>query len=425
MASFGVVAFIFLILLVECYARPLYPLPSKTDYKNRQPLQTFRPYNIAHRGSNGEIPEETAAAYMRAIEEGADFIETDILSSKDGVLISFHDVTLDDTTDIAEHKEFANRKRTYDVQGVNTTGYFTVDFTLEELKTLKVKQRYPFRDQQYNGKFQIITFEEYISIALDASRVVGIYPEIKNPVLINQHVKWPGGKRFEDKFVEMLKKYGYKGSYLSKDWLKQPAFIQSFAPTSLIYVSNQTDLPKILLIDDVTVPTQDTNQSYWEITSDAYFDYIKNYVVGIGPWKDTIVPVMNNYLQTPTDLVARAHASNLQVYFILKDSRPGIDLSFQISTSLPSDSARINWTPMVHPYTFRDENVFLHFDFHQDPYNEYEYWVNKMGVDGLFTDFTGSLHQFQEWNSPFSRKDGDASTLLHEIARLISKYGKK
>lgn len=73
-------------------------------------------------------------------------------------------------------------------------------------------------------------------------------------------MKWPGGKRFEDKFVEMLKKYGYKGSYLSKDWLKQPAFIQSFAPTSLIYVSNQTDLPKILLIDDVTVPTQDTNQ---------------------------------------------------------------------------------------------------------------------------------------------------------------------
>ncbi|KAG5536453.1 hypothetical protein RHGRI_024024 [Rhododendron griersonianum] len=86
------------------------------------------------------------------------------------------------------------------------------------------------------------------------------------------------------------------------------------------------------------------------------------------------------------------------------------------------ENARVD---LVHPYTFQDENVFLHFDFHQDPYNEYEYWVNKMGVDGLFTDFTGRLHQFQEWNSPFSRKDDDASTLLHEIARLISKYGKK
>ncbi|XP_021674912.2 glycerophosphodiester phosphodiesterase GDPD6 isoform X3 [Hevea brasiliensis] len=312
-ANAGYVLLIYLSLILVSTARPIYPLPSKTSNGSRQPLQTSRPYNIAHRGSNGEIPEETAAAYMRAIEEGTDFIETDILSSKDGVLICFHDVTLDDTTDIAEHKEFTNRKRSYDVQGVNTTGFFTVDFTLKELKTLRVKQRYAFRDQQYNGKFSIITFEEFISIALDAPRVVGIYPEMKNPVFINQHVKWPGGKRFEDKFVETLKKYGYKGSYMSKDWLKQPVFIQSFAPTSLVYASDLIDSPKIFLIDDVTIPTQDTNQSYWEITSDAYLDYIKDYVVGIGPWKDTVVPVVNNYLQTPTDLVARAHSHNLQL----------------------------------------------------------------------------------------------------------------
>ncbi|KAI4343970.1 hypothetical protein L6164_011253 [Bauhinia variegata] len=385
-------AFVFLFLIVGCTARPFYPLPSKNNADgSRQPLQTFRPFNIAHRGSNGELPEETAPAYMRAIEEGADFIETDILSSKDGVLICFHDVTLDDTTDILNHKEFANRKRTYEVQGVNTTGFFIVDFTLKELKSLRVKQRYRFRDQQFNGKFQIITFEEFISIALDASRVVGIYPEIKNPVLINQHVKWPGGKRFEDKFVETLKKYGYKGSYLSKDWLKQPAFVQSFAPTSLVYISNQTDLPKIFLIDDINIPTQDTNQSYWEITSDSYFDYIKQYVVGIGPWKDTVVPVVNNYLQTPTDLVARAHAHNLQ----------------------------------VHPYTYRNENLFLHFNFKQDPYEEYDYWINQIGVDGLFTDFTGSLHKFQERTSanPSNHQDdSSASKLLHKIALLVSSY---
>ncbi|XP_059640464.1 glycerophosphodiester phosphodiesterase GDPD6-like isoform X2 [Cornus florida] len=326
---------------------------------------------------------------MKAIEEGADFIETDILASKDGFLICFHDVTLDDTTDIAEHKEFANRKRTYEVQGANVTGFFLVDFTLKELKLLRVKQRYPFRDQQYNGKFPIITFEEFISIALDASRVVGIYPEIKNPVLINQHVKWSGGKRFEDVFVETLKKYGYKGAYMSKDWLKQPAFIQSFAPTSLIYISNQTDLPKVFLIDDVSIPTQDTDQSYWEITSDGYLDFIKEYVVGIGPWKDTVVPVVNNYLQTPTDLVARAHARDLQ----------------------------------VHPYTYRNENSFLHFNFNQDPHIEYDYWINNIGVDGLFTDFTGSLHNFQEQTSPLFPGDEDASKLLRKIAKMLSKYG--
>lgn len=369
-------------------ARPLYPLPGKGDHGTKQPLQTFRPYNVAHRGSNGELPEETREAYLRAIEEGADFIETDILSSKDGVLICFHDVTLDNTTDIAKYKEFTDRKRTYEVEGVNITGFFVVDFTLKELKSLRVNQRYCFRDQQFNGKFQIITFEEFITIALDAPRVVGIYPEIKNPVLINQHVKWSDGKRFEDRFVETLRKYGYKGSYLSKHWLKQPAFIQSFAPTSLVYISNQTDLPKIFLIDNVDISTQDTNQSYWEITSDTYLDYIKQYVVGIGPWKDTIVPEVNNYVMTPSDLVARAHAHNLQ----------------------------------VHPYTYRNENKFLHFNFSQDPYKEYDYWINKMGIDGLFTDFTGSLHNFQEWTTPNRQDDKTASELLHKIAVLASAY---
>lgn len=145
----------FLLLVIRSTARPLYPLPGKGNHGSRQPLQTFRPYNIAHRGSNGELPEETHQAYMvnlhnsfrkiafhakvctylvsfsylviplqRAIEEGADFIETDILSSKDGVLVCFHDVILDDTTNVANYKEFADRKRIYEVQGVNTTGYF-------------------------------------------------------------------------------------------------------------------------------------------------------------------------------------------------------------------------------------------------------------------------------------------------------------
>ncbi|GLJ48601.1 hypothetical protein SUGI_1025420 [Cryptomeria japonica] len=371
-------------IIMGCAGRPIYPLPSKKADGNRQPIQTVGPYNIAHRGSNGELPEETAAAYMRAIEEGADFIETDILATKDGVLVCFHDVTLDDVTDVHKHKEFSNRRRTYEVQGSNVTGWFIVDFTFEELQTLRVKQRYSFRDQSYNWKFSIITFEDFIAIALDAPRVVGIYPEIKNPVLINQHVKWPGGKRFEDKFVETLLKYGYKGEYMSTDWLKQPVFIQSFAPTSLIYASNLTDSPKIFLIDDVTVPTQDTNQTYWEITSDSYLEYIKEYVIGIGPWKDTIVPTDKlNYLTTPTDLVAKAHAHDLQ----------------------------------VHPYTFRNENVYLHFNFHQDPYAEYAYWLKVIGVDGLFTDFTGSLHSYQEWTSPTDfEKNGTASDLLHKIA---------
>ncbi|KAI4977666.1 hypothetical protein ZWY2020_014220 [Hordeum vulgare] len=284
----------------------------------------IRPYNIAHRGSNGEIPEETAATYLRAIEEGADFIETDILASKDGHLICSHDVILDTTTDIANRLEVLGRNRTYDVQGVKLTGRFIVDFTLRELKSLRVKQ----------GKYNILTFDEFILIALHADRVVGIYPEIKNPIFINQHVKWSRGKKFEDKFVETLLKYGYKGEYMSKDWLKKPLFILSFAPTSLIYISNMTNAPKLLLIYPTTVPTEDTNQSYYEITSNGYLAFIRKYVIGIG-----------------------------------------------------------------------NENSFLHFNFHQDPYAEYEYWLREIGVDALFTDFTGSLHKYQEWTAPHQRKE--------------------
>ncbi|KAI4386413.1 hypothetical protein MLD38_004345 [Melastoma candidum] len=368
--DFAVVAVVLAISVFAVSGRPV-PLPSKVFQGNKLPLQTSRPYNIAHRGANGEFPEETAAAYLRAIDEGADFIESDILATKDGVLVCHHDVTLDDTSDVANHPEFADRKTSYVVQGVNTTGFFIVDFTIDELKTLRAKQRYSFRDQQYNGMFQIITFEEYISIALDAERVVGIYPEIKNPVHVNDHVKWADGQKFEDKFVETLQKYGYKGAYMTEDWLKQPAFIQSFAPTSLVYISNTTDLPKVFLIDDVTVITEDTNQTYAEITSDSYFNYIKDYCMGIGPWKDNIVPPnSNNYLEKATDEVARAHALGMQ----------------------------------VHPYTYRNENTFLHFDFNQDPYAEYDFWINNVGVDGLFTDFTGSLHMYQEWASPLNTK---------------------
>ncbi|XVF43241.1 hypothetical protein PTKIN_Ptkin02bG0024400 [Pterospermum kingtungense] len=381
----GFVPFVVVLLMIgDCVGRPVHP--SEVADIHVKPLQTVRPYNIAHRGSFGEFPEETVAAYKRAIEEGADFIETDILASKDGVLICFHDVILDNTTDVADHKQFANRKRSYQVRGVNITGWFVVDFTLEELKLLRVKQRFEFRDQQYNGKFSLITFQEFISLALDANRVIGIYPEIKNPVFINQHVKWSNGKRFEDKFVETLKKNGYKGSYMSKEWLRQPVFIQSFAPTSLTYISNLTDLPKVLVIADPPTRTEDTNQTFFEITSDSYFDFIKNYVVGIGPSKEAIVPSIDNHLTQATDLVAKAHAHGLQ----------------------------------VHTYLFRNENMFLPFNFNQDPYEEYDYWINKVKVDGLFTDFAGSLHNFQEWTS--NRRESGASEILHKIAKLISSY---
>ncbi|KAF0907207.1 hypothetical protein E2562_015716 [Oryza meyeriana var. granulata] len=346
-------------------ARPLVGGRGAAETK-KAPLQTSRPFNIAHRGSNGELPEETAAAYVRAIDEGADFIEADVTATKDGHLVCFHDATLDDTTDVADHPEFASRRRTLEVQWTNVTGFFITDFTLAELKTLRSKQRYAFRDKSYNGESRIITFDEFIDIAVSAERVVGIYPEMKNPVFVNKQVRWPDGKKYEDKFVAALKRRGYGGRYMSPAWKEKPLFIQSFAPTSLIYAADLIDSPKVFLIDDVSVRTEDTSQSYDEITSDEYLDYIREYIVGVGPWKDTVVPpTMDNKLAAPTDLVARAHARGLQ----------------------------------VHPYTYRNENQFLHFNFRQDPYAEYDYWLNDVGVDGLFTDFPASLRRYQEWTA--------------------------
>lgn len=367
---FGVFCALVILALTSVHAARWYPylqVEGEEKGPKRQPLQTQRPFNIAHRGSNGEIPEETAEAYLRAIAEGADFIESDITATKDGKLICFHDLVLDYVTDVADHAEFANRIRTYEAEGEMVTGYFSVDFTLEEIKTLRARQRFSFRDTSFNDKFQIVTFEEFIEIGLSAERVVGIYPEVKSPVFVNKHVKWSDGKIHEDIFVETLLKYGYGGKYLSKEWKEKPLFIQSFAPTSLIHSSKLTDSPQILLLDSVNSVTQDTNQTYAEITSDAYLKFISKYVVGLGPWKDTLVPAdANNYLTAPTDLVTRAHALNLQ----------------------------------VHPYTFRNEYPYLHFDFHQDPHQEYSYWIHNVSIDGLFTDFTGTLHLYQQCTTP-------------------------
>ncbi|KAH6559451.1 hypothetical protein KP509_1Z008600 [Ceratopteris richardii] len=143
-----------LVVLLSCFLLTVFA--KNQPRRTSKPIQNVRAFNIAHRGANGELPEETAPAYRRAIEEGADFIETDILATKDGVLICFHDVTLNETTNVADYPEFSDRISTYEVQGSNITGWFSVDFTWGELKKLRTRQRYNFRDAAHNGIFPII-----------------------------------------------------------------------------------------------------------------------------------------------------------------------------------------------------------------------------------------------------------------------------
>ncbi|GAQ81601.1 glycerophosphoryl diester phosphodiesterase [Klebsormidium nitens] len=343
-------------------------------------LQSERPYNVAHRGACNIYPEETEPSYLAAIDLGADFIEGDVEATKDGVLVMCHDIELSLLTDVANRTEFASKRKTYNNivggDGVNT-GWFIVDFTFEELSTLRVKQRFPTtRDKSFDGQFPIITFEKYIQIALAAPRIVGIYPEIKSPVFINQYVQFPGGKSFEQAVVEMLQKYGYQGKYKSADWYAKPVFIQAFAPTSLQRAAQYTDLPLVFLYDSFTARTQDTNQTFASLATDESMAMFASMgVVGLGPAKGSLMPVnttTNYYVGAPIDFVTRAHKYNME----------------------------------VHPYTFRADSNFLAYDLHGDFLNELLYFDKVIGVDGYFTDHTENAYKYLEWTHPiYTRQD--------------------
>lgn len=308
-----------------------------------------RPLNIAHRGYSGIIPEHTREAYRAAIDAGADFIECDLGMTKDHHFVCLHEMWLNHTTDVASHPEFADRVRTYEVDGYGTlTDYFSVDFTLEELRTLGKVQQHAYRDQSMNGKYKIATFEEYLQIAKSANRTVGIYPELKEPAWLNKHPVMEG-KSYEKLVVDTLQKHGYSQK-------TDAAFLQTFDENCLKTLSELTELKLIMLIE-FDVP-------------DSKLDEWAKIAHGVGPWKNQIVPTKDlpggkTSLLEPTDLVKKLHDRGLK----------------------------------VHPYTFRNEDRYLAVQFGQDPYAEYEYFM-KMGIDGFFTDHTGSLARYFQYTMP-------------------------
>ena len=204
-------------------------------------LSGQKPLVIGHRGASGYMPEHTIEGYKLAIQQGADFIEPDLVSTKDGVLVVRHEPMLSGTTDVADRPEFANRKTTRKVDGVDTTDWFASDFTAAEIKTLKAKQAFADRDQSHNGKYQIPTFQEVIDLAkaesARAGRTIGIYPETKHPTY---HAAL--GLAFEDKLLDMLKAAGWTDK-------NAPVFIQSFETGNLKYLRQKTQLRLVQLVD--------------------------------------------------------------------------------------------------------------------------------------------------------------------------------
>jgi glycerophosphoryl diester phosphodiesterase len=290
-----------------------------------------RPLIIAHRGASGYRPEHTLEAYRLAVEMGADFIEPDLVSTKDGVLIARHENEIGGTTDVADR--FPGRKRTTSVDGQSITGWFTEDFTLAEIKTLRARERLAFRSHAYDGQFQIPTFDEVVELAqkLGASRgrPVGIYPETKHPTHF-RNIHLP----LEEPLIASLQKHGWN----RRD---APVFIQSFEQANLRELRQKTEVRLIQLMSGAAMVDGEGLKKIGE------------YADGIGPEKRLVVPVNpDGSLGTPTDLVARAHAAGL----------------------------------VVHIWTIRVDKEFLPAGYQGHPEAEFEQF-RQLGVDGVFTDF--------------------------------------
>ena len=283
------------------------------------------PIVIAHRGASGERPEHTLAAYDLAIEQGADFVEPDLVPTKDGVLVARHENNIADTTDVADRPEFADRRTTKTIDGSKQTGWFTEDFTLAELKTLRAKERLPMLrgdNRAYDGRFEVPTLAEVIALAkkrsVETGRTIGIYPETKHPSYFASI-----GLPLEPILLAELGKAGW-------DDADAPVFIQSFEVDNLKAMATQTRVRLIQLMAEQGAPADGAADSYAAMATPDGLRAIAVYAYGIGPNKAMVTGSGG----TPTPLVADAHAAGLKVhswtlraenYFLPLRHKSGID----------------------------------------------------------------------------------------------------
>ena len=313
---------------------------------------------------------------------GADYIEPDLVATKDGHLIARHEPNITTTTDVRSHPEFASRETTKNVDGIDETGWFASDFTLAEIKTLRAVQPLAFRPQGFNGEFEIPTLEEVIALA--KRKGVGIYPETKHPTF-HQRL----GLALEGRLVSALRRAGW-------DKKRSPVFIQSFEQSNLKQLNRMIDVRLVQLVDAADVRPDGSLEYYapwdrpydWTVSgdprllartfgffaTDAGLREIATYADGIGPWKryivstrladingdgtigdengDRLVNEGDRELLPPTSLIQRAHRKGL----------------------------------LIHTWTFRDEPRYLAYDYRGRPLAEYRQFF-RLGIDGVFSDF--------------------------------------
>jgi glycerophosphoryl diester phosphodiesterase len=318
------------------------------------------PLVIGHRGASGYRPEHTLASYELAARMGADYVEPDLVSTKDGVLVARHENEISGTTDVAAHPEFANRRTTKTIDGIAITGWFTEDFTLAELKTLRAIERIPDirqRNTIYNGRFQVPTFQEVVDLtkrlSRELDRPIGIYPETKHPTYFRSI-----GLPLEPGLVRTLNRNDLNDR-------KAKVFVQSFEVGNLKALDRELKVPLVQLLSGRSARPYDfvvsgDPRTYGDLATPQGLRDIARYADGVGPSKDYIVPRdATGRSLPPTTFVRDAHKAGL----------------------------------LVHPYTFRNENAFLPAELRSsanpadygNAIAEYEQFY-ELGVDGLFSD---------------------------------------
>jgi glycerophosphoryl diester phosphodiesterase len=342
------------------------------------------PIVIGHRGTAGYLPEHTLEGYAMAIEMGADYIEPDLVATKDGHLIARHEPNLIATTNVKDLPQFASRKRKEMVDGAEEEGWFASDFTLAEIKSLGAVQQLAERNQEFNGKFKVPTLEEVIDLAKRKSRekdrIIGIYPETKHPTY---HQKL--NLALEDRLVAIITKAGWNHR-------NAPVFIQSFETANLKYLRQRTAVKLIQLVDadDVNLDgslaynkpydrpydwtVSGRNQLFKDLLTPQGLAEVKTYADGVGPWKRYLVS------GKATDTNADGKADDLNGDGLVNEA----DRKALPETSIVKDAHAIGL--LVHPYTFRNESRRLLADYKASPVAEYIQFY-KLGVDGVFSDF--------------------------------------
>ncbi|MEF9384310.1 glycerophosphodiester phosphodiesterase [Ralstonia solanacearum species complex bacterium KE056] len=321
---------------------------------------------IGHRGAPALRPEHTLASYQKAIDDGADIIEPDLVATQDGVLVARHENEISGTTNVADLPQFAGRRATKTIDGQSVTGWFTEDFTLAELKTLRARERIPDirpDNTAYNDQFDIPTLTEIISLARDQSalrgRNIGLYPETKHPTYF-QSIGLP----LEDRLIAALRQDDFTAS-------RTTVYIQSFEVANLKSIRNRIggSQPNWKLVQLLGTATQrpydftvaNDARTYADLMTDQGLRDIAGYANGVGPDKSSVIALdANGALTDPSDLIRNAHSAGL----------------------------------VVHPYTFRPENIFLPAALRSGADNarnvsgsiqEIQAFL-RAGIDGFFTD---------------------------------------